>query len=71
MRALSPAEPDRTLFRWILDTDLKGWIPRTVIDAALSGAQLDYAATLRRRAEELHSSGEVRAFHARQASINQ
>jgi hypothetical protein len=69
MRAVSAVEPQRTLFRWVLDTDLKGWIPRAVIDAALCGAQMDYMATLRKRASYLHQSGAVRAFLERQAGI--
>lgn len=49
--------PDTCLFQWLLDTDLKGWIPQRVIDKALSGAQLDYIAHIRTRAAELARAG--------------
>ena len=38
----------------------KGWIPQSIIDKALSGAQLDYIANVRLRAAEL---AKVRDFH--------
>lgn len=72
----SPAgQPDRCFFRWLLDTDLKGWIPQYVIDQALSGAQLEYIGHVRRLAEGLHRSGAVADFLAREeahayASLN-
>jgi len=69
MRSLSSAEPDRTLFQWVLDTDLKGWLPRAVIDSALCSAQMDYMATLRLHAAHLHESGAVRAFKEQQAKL--
>ncbi len=67
--------PNRTLFQWLLDTDLKGWIPQYVIDGALSGAQLDYIAHIRRYAEHLRRSGRVADFLAQEeaqayASLN-
>jgi len=48
--------PDMCLFQWLLDTDLKGWIPQSIIDKALSGAQFDYIANIRTRAATLGSS---------------
>lgn len=39
--------------QWLLDTDLKGWIPQYVIDKALSGAQFDYISHIRARAAQL------------------
>ncbi len=74
MRAL-PGEPDRSLFRFVLDTDIKGWIPHKVIDAALSGAVLDYLEALRRHADRMTKSGAVADFMAREeghayASLN-
>ena len=38
----------------------QGWIPQSIIDKALSGAQLDYIANVRLRAAEL---ARVRDFH--------
>jgi len=52
MRAAGP-NGDKCLFQWLLDTDLKGWIPQAIIDKALTGAQLDYIANVRRRAVSL------------------
>ena len=46
-------EPELSLFQWVLDTDLKGWIPQTIIDKALSGVQLDYIQHLRSRVASL------------------
>ena len=43
----------RTQFQWLLDTDLRGWIPQAVIDRTLSGVQLDYIARLRARVRDL------------------
>ena len=54
-----PGSPDRCRFQWLLDTDLKGWIPQYIIDSALSGAQLDYIKHIRRHAETLKASGRV------------
>jgi len=55
--AMFPVEgsPERTLFRWLLDTDLKGWIPQTIIDKALSGAQFEYIQNIRNRAKVITS----------------
>ena len=61
-------DPSRCHFRWLLDTDLKGWIPRNIIDAALSGAQLDYIGHLRKYASELKASGRVDDFLAKMES---
>jgi len=46
-------DPNKCLFQWLLDTDLKGWIPQYIIDKALSGAQFDYIAHIRTRAAVL------------------
>eukprot|EP00092_Neocalanus_flemingeri_P085541 GFUD01107644.1.p1 GENE.GFUD01107644.1~~GFUD01107644.1.p1 ORF type:complete len:594 (+),score=194.46 GFUD01107644.1:46-1827(+) len=57
--AMRPVEgdPDMCLFQWLLDTDLKGWIPQSIIDKALSGAQFDYIAHIRTRAASLATEG--------------
>lgn len=67
-----PGEPDECIFQWLLDTDLKGWIPQSVIDAALSGAQFDYIESIRRRAAHLHQIGRVQDHlaHNQQASAS-
>ena len=35
----------------------QGWIPQSIIDKALSGAQLDYIANIRKRAVSLQNPG--------------
>lgn len=59
--AMRPVEghPELCLFQWLLDTDLKGWIPQTVVDMALSGAQFDFLACVRRRATILASQSDM------------
>eukprot|EP00091_Calanus_sinicus_P004103 TRINITY_DN14307_c0_g1_i1.p1 TRINITY_DN14307_c0_g1~~TRINITY_DN14307_c0_g1_i1.p1 ORF type:complete len:101 (-),score=31.29 TRINITY_DN14307_c0_g1_i1:92-394(-) len=49
-------DPNMCLFQWLLDTDLKGWIPQSIIDKALSGAQFDYIAHIRTRAATILTS---------------
>jgi len=55
--AMRPVEghPDRCLFQWLLDTDIKGWIPQSIIDKALSGTQFEYIANIRARARVLRA----------------
>ena len=36
---------------------VQGWIPQSIIDKALSGAQLDYIANIRKRAVTLQNPG--------------
>jgi len=58
--AMRPVEghPDICLFQWLLDTDLKGWIPQAIVDMALSGVQLDFIDRVRTRATGICSSGQ-------------
>ncbi|XP_053408877.1 steroidogenic acute regulatory protein-like isoform X1 [Mercenaria mercenaria] len=35
-------EPDRCLFTWIVNTNLKGWLPQAAIDQAMSGVLVSY-----------------------------
>lgn len=44
------ADSDHCLFQWLLDTDLKGWVPHSIVEKALSGAQLEYINHIRKRA---------------------
>ena len=53
VEAAGEAAGARTQFQWLLDTDLRGWIPQAVIDRTLSGVQLDYIARLRARVRDL------------------
>ena len=43
-------------FQWVLNTDLKGWIPQGVIDSTLTGVQLDYIKHLRKRVDQMANS---------------
>ncbi|XP_062399361.1 steroidogenic acute regulatory protein, mitochondrial [Sardina pilchardus] len=45
----SAEDPDKTKFTWLLSIDLKGWIPKTIINRVLSQTQLDFANHLRHR----------------------
>lgn len=45
--------PKKCSFHWLLDTDLKGWIPQYVIDQALTHAMTDFMSCLRSYAPAL------------------
>uniref|UniRef100_A0AAQ5Z694 Steroidogenic acute regulatory protein, mitochondrial n=1 Tax=Amphiprion ocellaris TaxID=80972 RepID=A0AAQ5Z694_AMPOC len=42
-------DPNKTKFTWLLSIDLKGWIPKTIINKMLSQTQVDFANHLRQR----------------------
>ncbi|XP_029366459.1 steroidogenic acute regulatory protein, mitochondrial [Echeneis naucrates] len=42
-------DPNKTKFTWLLSLDLKGWIPKTIINKVLSQTQVDFANHLRQR----------------------
>lgn len=48
---LKPCVTDlnKTKFTWLLSIDLKGWIPKTIINKVLSQTQMDFASHLRQR----------------------
>uniref|UniRef100_A0A8C6V533 Steroidogenic acute regulatory protein, mitochondrial n=1 Tax=Neogobius melanostomus TaxID=47308 RepID=A0A8C6V533_9GOBI len=48
---LKPCVEDlnKTKFTWLLSLDLKGWIPKTIINKVLSQTQMDFANHLRQR----------------------
>jgi len=48
---------DQCTFQWLLDTDLKGWIPQAIVDKALSGSQFDFIENIRARARQLKEEG--------------
>ncbi|KAG1929354.1 steroidogenic acute regulatory protein, mitochondrial [Rhinichthys klamathensis goyatoka] len=54
----SADDPNKTKFTWLLSLDLKGWIPKTVINRVLSQTQVDFANHLRHR---MASNGSVEA----------
>ncbi|KAL7883992.1 hypothetical protein AOLI_G00067620 [Acnodon oligacanthus] len=45
----STNDPNKTKFTWLLSLDLKGWIPKAVINRVLSQTQVDFANHLRHR----------------------
>ena len=63
-----PGKPDHCQFQWLLDTDIKGWIPRSIIDAAIAGTQCDYMRHLRKYAEDLKERGRLLEYHRREAA---
>ncbi|XP_006625386.1 steroidogenic acute regulatory protein, mitochondrial [Lepisosteus oculatus] len=42
-------DPRKTKFIWLLSVDLKGWLPKTIINQVLSQTQVDFAQHLRAR----------------------
>ncbi|XP_067003688.2 steroidogenic acute regulatory protein-like isoform X2 [Anabrus simplex] len=43
-------DPTKCAFQWLLNTNLRGWLPQSVVDAAFSSAMKDYMANLRTHA---------------------
>nr|XP_030689189.1 LOW QUALITY PROTEIN: steroidogenic acute regulatory protein, mitochondrial [Globicephala melas] len=43
--------PSKTKLTWLLNIDLKGWLPKTIINQVLSQTQVDFANHLRKRLE--------------------
>ncbi|XP_068166739.1 steroidogenic acute regulatory protein, mitochondrial isoform X3 [Antennarius striatus] len=54
-------DPNKTHFTWLLNVDLKGWIPKSVINQVLSQTQVDFANHLRQRMAEPGSGGALQA----------
>lgn len=42
-------DPSQTKLIWLLSIDLKGWLPKTIINQVLSQTQVDFANHLRER----------------------
>ncbi|KAL4609540.1 steroidogenic acute regulatory protein, mitochondrial isoform X1 [Arapaima gigas] len=42
-------DPSKTTFTWLLSIDLKGWIPKAVVNQVLSQTQINFAQHLRQR----------------------
>uniref|UniRef100_A0A2P2I6W5 StAR-related lipid transfer protein 3-like n=1 Tax=Hirondellea gigas TaxID=1518452 RepID=A0A2P2I6W5_9CRUS len=49
----APGEATECTFHWLLETDLKGWIPRSIVDSALAKVMAEQLVALRKRAEML------------------
>lgn len=52
-------EPNKCVFQWMLNTNLKGWIPQYVIDASLTNVMFEYLNDLRKYSAYLKSSGQI------------
>jgi StAR-related lipid transfer protein 3 len=57
-----PGQHDATDFLWLLDTDLKGWVPQYMVEAALSSAMLDFLSSLRKYAAKLKEEGKFPTY---------
>ncbi|XP_074784733.1 steroidogenic acute regulatory protein, mitochondrial isoform X2 [Athene noctua] len=44
-----PGSPSHTRLTWLLSIDLKGWLPKTVVNQVLAQTQVDFANHLRQR----------------------
>jgi hypothetical protein len=63
-------DQNRCRFQWLLDTDIKGWMPRYVIDSAIAGTQMDYMKHLRKHAQDLKERGRLREFRMREEATS-
>uniref|UniRef100_A0A8C1V9W0 START domain-containing protein 1 n=1 Tax=Cyprinus carpio TaxID=7962 RepID=A0A8C1V9W0_CYPCA len=45
--------PDRSRFIWLLNMDVKGWLPQSLVNTALPRAQADFTKHLRRRSKSV------------------
>lgn len=52
-------EPNKCVFQWLLNSNLKGWIPQYVIDAALTGVMFEYLQDLRNHSDRLRQAGKI------------
>ena len=50
---------DWCTFHWILDTDLKGWLPRRIVDTALTGVMTQLLHVLRQRVTVLQHTSAI------------
>ncbi|KAJ8013571.1 hypothetical protein DPEC_G00031150 [Dallia pectoralis] len=46
----------RSRFTWLLNMDVKGWLPKSIVNQALPRAQVDFTRHLRRRLAEGHAT---------------
>lgn len=52
-------EPNASKVQWMMDTDLKGWLPRLVVDRAIPGAMEEFMTYLRQHVHRLNSVKKV------------
>ncbi|GFN75973.1 star-related lipid transfer protein 3 [Plakobranchus ocellatus] len=51
--AVHPEDPDKTLFYWFMNTDIKGWFPQKLIDANLASVVVNFHHDLAKQVEKL------------------
>ncbi|XP_061911480.1 steroidogenic acute regulatory protein, mitochondrial isoform X3 [Entelurus aequoreus] len=49
IEALGDGSTQRSRFTWLVNMDVKGWLPKSIVNQALPRAQLDFTRHLRRR----------------------
>lgn len=49
-------EPSKTEFIWLLNTELKGWLPQRLVEQSLAGVMIDTARDIRKHASTLPRS---------------
>lgn len=54
-----PGDQSKCQMQWLLNTDLKGWIPQYIIDIALRSVMFNYIKHLRGHINELKKSGRL------------
>lgn len=52
-------EQNKCQFQWLLNTDLKGWIPSYILDVTLVGVLFNYIKHLREHILDLKTSGRL------------
>lgn len=63
-----PADPNKTLFTWFMNTDIKGWFPQKLIDANLASVLVDFQRDITKQAKKLTSvTGEASLTHNNEA----
>lgn len=58
MRPL-PDDNNKCQFLWLFNTNLKGWIPQYILDAASVGILVDYIKALRQHISRLRETGRL------------
>lgn len=51
-----PNELNKCRFTWIIDTNLKGWIPQRIVDKSMSTALVDFMICVRKYVDKLQGS---------------
>lgn len=54
-----PGQQNKCEFQWILNINLKGWIPQYILDSVLINIMFDYTKHLRQHITKLKGSGRL------------